>query len=63
MTFKEFFKEAFISPFVSRSMQQTALNVGPDQNMTAGDMLNTFPSGLKKINFKLKSKKTKKKKV
>lgn len=57
MTFKQYFKEAFISPFVSRSMPQASINTGPDQGMTAGDSANTFPSSLKKINIKFKARK------
>jgi hypothetical protein len=62
MTFKEFYKEAFISPFVSRNMQQAANNMGPDQGMTSGDLLNSFPSSLKSVPINLPTKKKKIKK-
>ena len=62
MTFKEYFKEAFVSPFVSRNMSQASSNMGPDQGMTSGDLMNTFPSSLKSINVNLPTKKKKIKK-
>jgi hypothetical protein len=61
MTFLEFFKETFISPFVSRSQNQTAFNTGPDQGMTSGDQQNTFPSKMQQIDVKLPAKKKTKK--
>lgn len=62
MTFKEYFKEAFVSPFVSRNMPQASNNMGPDQGMTSGDLMNTFPSSLKSVNVNLPTKKKKIKK-
>jgi len=62
MTFKEYFKEAFVSPFVSRNMPQASSNMGPDQGMTSGDLLNTFPSSMKSIAVNLPTKKKKIKK-
>jgi hypothetical protein len=62
MTFKEFYKEAFVSPFVSRNMQQAANNMGPDQGMTSNDINNTFPSSIKGIPVTLPTKKKKIKK-
>ena len=62
MTFKEYFEEAFVSPFVSRNMPQDYNNMGPDQGMTSGDLMNTFPSSLKSINVNLPTKKKKIKK-
>jgi len=62
MTFKEYFKEAFVSPFVSRSMPQASSNLGPDQGMTSGDLMNTFPSSLKSVTVNLPEKKKKIKK-
>jgi hypothetical protein len=60
MTFLEFYKEAFISPFVSRSQKQFSVNSGPDQGMTSGDIANTFPSKQKLVRVKLPKKKKKK---
>lgn len=42
---------------------QFANNSGPDQGMTSGDIINTFPSRMEKITLKLPGKKKAKKKV
>lgn len=62
MTFKEYYTEAFISPFVSRSIPQASSNMGPDQGMTSNDINNTFPSSIKGIPVNLPTKKKKIKK-
>jgi len=59
MTFLQYYKEAFISPFVSRSQKQFTVNSGPDQGMTSGDIQNTFPSRQKTVRVKLPKKKKK----
>lgn len=65
INFKKFFTEEFISPFVSRSQPQLAINSGPDQGLTSNMINNTFPSSLKtiKVNLPRKKKKTKQKKT
>jgi hypothetical protein len=57
MTFKRYFEEEFISPFVSRSQQQSAINAGPDTGMTSNIINNTFPSSLKSTKVTLPTKK------
>jgi hypothetical protein len=59
MTFLQFYKEAFISPFVCRSQKQFFVNSGPDQGMTSGDIQNTFPNRQKTVRVKLPKKKKK----
>ena len=60
MTFKDYYKEAFVSPFVSRSQPELAINAGPDMQLTSRDALNTFPSKLNTVKIKLPKKKKKK---
>lgn len=62
MTFKQFYFEAFISPFVSRSQPELVVNAGPDQGMTSGDLQNTFPSKMSSVKVNLPKKKIKKQK-
>lgn len=60
MNFKKFY-ESFISPFVSRSQPQNAINTGPDAGTTTSSFNNTFPSKLDSLKVKLPTKKKKKK--
>lgn len=41
-------------------LQQNAVNAGPDQGMTNGDIANTFPSKQQALKIKLPKKKIKK---
>jgi hypothetical protein len=59
MTFKQYFTEAFVSPFISRSQKQLAVNTGPDQGKTVNDINNTFPSQQKTVRVVLPKKKRK----
>jgi len=59
INFQKFFVEEFISPFVSRSQPQLAINSGPNQELTSNMINNTFPSSLKSVKVTLPKKKKK----
>jgi hypothetical protein len=65
MTFKKYFEEAFVSPFVSRNQQQGVINTGPDIGMTSNIINNSFPSNLKstRVTLPIKKKIKKRKKA
>lgn len=63
MTFKDYYREAFVSPFVSRTQPELAINAGPDMQLASRDVLNTFPSKLSIVKIKLPKKNKSKKKT